>query len=128
MTPREQFKADILKHCLDKGMTIPEIYAFAKNASVASEGVEMVARILQQLAVPATVGAGAAAIGGPMLAGGAAGYGLAKMLEDDTDVDRIKADETISEFDRMTEQARRQSQMKNTKGVPTLNSALFAPR
>lgn len=126
MSPREAFKAGFLLSCADKGMTADEAHALVKKAfgpgagNVVGELIEAPGRIISSVG-PGLMGAGAlAAIGLPIAAGAGVGWGAAKLTDDDSNVDEAKTDELLAEYQRLTDQARRQIAMKQLRGQPTV--------
>lgn len=65
-------------------------------------------------------GAALAAVGAPVAAGGLAGYAGAKLQEDPVTVEEAKAKETVSEYRRLADEARRNTRLKQILGGEAL--------
>ncbi len=137
MTEKEAFKFAFLLECVSKGMTQSEIHNRIKQAkaelagtaiekeaampwalgaagNLVGKGVSGVTNILKYI-LPQAVNVGlAGAIGLPILGGGALGYTAAKLTGGGgaNAVEDAKKDETISEYDRLSEEAKRRSKIK----------------
>lgn len=128
MNSRQAFKVAFLADCARRGLDLQATHACVKEAlakaltkkaeipifsgisRVLSEFPEGLARMGASLAPQALSTAATTAALAPLIGGGLGGYLLARSQDDDTDVDEAKADELISEYHRLSEQARRNRQ------------------
>jgi hypothetical protein len=114
LTEKELFKVGFLRKCADAGLTAEETAEVVKQAlhtvktadltklieAPYQAGLDIVSNTGKSLG---NLGLGAALFG-PALLGGAAGYGLSRLTDvDDTDVSAIKQQELIDEYRRQTE-------------------------
>lgn len=133
LTKREAFKAAFLLRCADDGLTMSETHAKVKEAKARLQDLEKQAAngpwpwlvgnipglgalsgatsgIVKDLTGKAVSGGVAAAIGLPLLAGGAAGYGLAQLHGiNDKDPEEIKMKEKRDAWRRAALRARMQT-------------------
>jgi hypothetical protein len=120
VTEREAFKLGFLYRCAEEGLTAAEAADRAGLLVKAAQGLGLPARLGGAAAElpgralsafgPTLAGAALlAAIGLPVLAGGAGGHFLARAIDDDTTVDEARADELVAEYRRLTDAARRQA-------------------
>lgn len=129
MSPQEAFKIGFLLSCADRGLTPEATHALVKEGlakqalglgNVVGEMIEAPGRVLSAIG-PTAINAGLlAGIGIPIAAGAGTGWAAAKLTDDDSNVDEAKTDEILAEYQRLTDQARRQTAMKQLTGQPTL--------
>lgn len=104
---REAFKVGFLSRCVEEGLSPEQMHQRVKLALDKLAGLTDLPGKALDLAKP-VLGAAAnigipALLAAPPIAGGLAGFGLAKMTDiDDTDVNEIKRRELISELQRQT--------------------------
>ncbi len=120
MTPREAFKVGFLAYCAERGLGADEVGALVKRASIFGEVVRAPLRLASSVAPTALNAALIGAIGLPIVAGAGTGWAAAKLTDDDSDVDAARSDEILAEYQRLTDQARRQSALKALQGQSTL--------
>lgn len=127
MTEREAFQAGFLLKCAEDGLSAEETRARIKAAFnwayPLGEMIEAPGRVLSAVGPPALYGTAALGIGGPIALGIGGGYAAAKLTDDDSDVGAAKQEETIAEYQRLADQARRQAAIKALRGRPTLAHA-----
>ncbi len=125
MSPQEAFKVGFLLSCADRGLSAEATHALVKRAvagigNVVGEMIEAPGRFVSAVG-PTVLNAGLlAAVGLPIAAGAGTGWAAAKLTDDDSNVDEAKTDEILAEYQRLTDQARRQAAMKQLTGQPTL--------
>jgi len=113
LTPVEAFKVGFMARCADDGLDMLAIRARVKSAMEKTAIVGKVidaAKDLGKGVIDAAAGWGIPlALAAPPIAGGLAGYGLARATDiDDTDVAEIKDREVIDEYRRNRDQLMRQ--------------------
>jgi len=117
LTDLETFKAGFLTRCVEEGISTDEALSRVKSASDRLDAMEKqadipgygivkdilkgVAGVATPVVSKATELLSAAGIFGPPALGGLAGYGVSKMTDvDEEDVDDIKKQELIDEYQR----------------------------
>lgn len=132
MTPRQLYKLAFLRDCASRGLDLDQMRATVEEAiaqeeaaigalikranifsNVAGEIVEMAGRLGTAALPIATAGL----IATPIVAGGVTGHLAAKVQDDDSDVEQAKADELISEYRRLSEQARRTAAKRQLRPI-----------
>jgi hypothetical protein len=109
MSPRQAFKFGFLLRCIEDGCTPEDI-----REKVASLATRTKTASFWGSLKTLGLGAGALALAAPPIAGGLAGYGLAKATDiDDTDVEEAKNQELIQELQRQTDRAIRMRQARD---------------
>jgi hypothetical protein len=125
MSPQESFKFGFLLGCTEMGLDTQQSHTLVKQAlggigNVLGEMIEAPGRIISSIG-PHVMNAGLLLGAGlPIAAGGAGGWALAKATEDDSNVDEAKADEVLAEYQRLTDQAKRQVALKRFRGQATV--------
>lgn len=121
MSPQEAFKIGFLLGCADQGLDTETTHGLVKRASrVLGEMIEAPGRIAASV-MPAVLNAGLlASVGIPIAGGAGIGWAAAKLTDDDSNVDETKSDEILAEYQRLTDQARRQAAMKKLRGQSTM--------
>lgn len=125
MSPQEAFKVGFLLGCADRGLDAAQTHALVKQAvgglgNVIGELIEAPGRVISSVG-PHVLNAGLlAGVGLPIAAGAGTGWAAAKLTDDDTNLDEAKADELLAEYQRLTDQAKRQAAVKQLRGRPTL--------
>lgn len=131
MNSRQSFKVAFLATCARDGLSLSEsqqrvrqaltqqqarLEELQKQASIGGflaeipEGLARMGSSAISAIVPPALSMGTtAAILAPLAVGGGAGWLAARAQDDDSDIDEAKADELISEYSRLAEQARRGS-------------------
>lgn len=134
MTEHEAFQLGFLTRCAEEGLTAAQAAARARDvwqhaqqfpkaaAGDAAGGLTgyltapltAVKSVTDAIAgvAPLAHTVGAIGVGLPILAGGAGGYALARLTDDDTDIDQARSDETVAEYRRLTDHLRRQQQLR----------------
>jgi len=129
LTDLETFKAGFLTRCVEEGISTDEALSRVKSASAQLDAMEKQAEIpgygvlkdilkgVAGLATPvvqkATDIGSSAALFGPPILGGLAGYGVSKMTDvDEEDVDDIKKQELIDEYRRQAEKLRQSKALR----------------
>lgn len=106
MNAKEAWIAGALLEGSRRGLNVSETIGLLKQAVF---GLETTGNVLGSLVKPA-LGLGlAAGVGIPVAAGALGGYGLAKFTDDDSAVDAAKAQELMAEYQRLRDQALRNS-------------------
>jgi len=141
MGPRDAFKVAFLDACAERGLSIAETHALVKQALArpglvkqsallgmetgAQPGVEKsaiapaIATALAMLSgagpyvIPAAVAAG---VGAPVAAGLFGGHVAAKAQEDDTKLERAKADELVMAFRQLAAETKRRTAASRMAG------------
>lgn len=124
MSPQEAFKFGFYARCAEEGLTSEQTLARIKTASlgtIAGELIEGPFRLMSHMGPAAAQAALVAGIGLPIAGGLAMGYAGAKATDDDSNIEEAKADEILSEYQRLTDHARRQALVKQMRGQSTLS-------
>jgi len=120
----ESFKAGFLTRCVEEDTSTEEALSRIKTASDQLDALEKQAGIIDSLsklvggvvspAVEKIINYGsAAAIFGPPILGGAAGYGVSRLTDvDEEDVDDIKKQELIDEYKRQADKLRQSKALR----------------
>lgn len=116
MTPREAFKVGFLLRCVEEGLSTEDAQLRVKRASWLGDAANAGSRVVSGLAGPVAL----AAVGLPIVAGVAGGHLAAKAVDDKSDVTEAKTNEILAEYQRLTDQAKRQTALKRLRGLPTL--------
>lgn len=116
LTPQEAFRCGFLLRCADEGLGAAEIEArvklageFAGQVKQAENPLTAIGKWLLNMGV---VGMAAA----PMAAGGAAGYGLAKLTEDKTTPEEVQRRELIAAYQQQADRLRRTARARQYRG------------
>jgi len=121
MSPQEGFKIGFLLACADRGLDAEEAHGLVKRAFAGLDSVlDLPGRALSALGPTAAQTAILAGVGLPIAAGAGTGWAAAKLTDDDSNVEEAKTDEVLAEYQRLTDQARRQAAVKQLKSQPTL--------
>ncbi len=122
LTPQESFRLGFLLRCAEEGCTPAEIKERVKLAvapALLGGGLSTLRSLLSptwnSLKTMGTFPLHATALGiaGAAAAGGAGGYGLAKLQNSDVDPDEAKRQELISAFKLQADLARRRAQQRS---------------
>lgn len=116
LTPQESFKVGFLARCAHEGLTPDQMLDRVKRAGDMLEkrslfdslvhGAGGVAKGLAGYGIPMALAA-------PPILGGLGGYALAKATDvDDTDVDAIKNQELVDEYQRQSQRIKRQNDVR----------------
>ncbi len=117
MTPKEAFKAGFLIRCAEEGLSDEATHERIKTALFDVGSIMRgIGSIGSAIAGPALL----TGVGLPIVAGVTGGHLAAKAVDDDSDVNEAKTDEILAEYRRLADQARRQTAMKQMRGLPTL--------
>jgi hypothetical protein len=142
MTTREAFKFGFLLRCAQEGLTLDQTEQrindiLEKKAAwvgpalanlggrIFSTGGTIASSVLPFLLQSGLV----LGIGGPALAGMGGGYLAAKLRSGNvSEIEEAKTNEILAEYQRLTDQARRQSESKRIAGKPSLAYSIAPPK
>jgi hypothetical protein len=118
LTPKEAFKVGFMARCIEDGLDAAAMCRAAKTAAEKSAILSATigaAKDLGKGVMDVASGWGVPLLlAAPPIAGGLAGYGLARATDvDDTDVSEIKDREVIDEYRRQTKQLSRQRAIRD---------------
>ena len=128
LSAREAFKVGFLSRCVEEGLSLEEAQqrvkmALDKQAGLADIGkaaiglpgaaIGAASNVVSSVAKPLLSYGIPFALAAPPIAGGLAGYSLAKITDtDDQDPDEIKKQELVDEYRRQTARLNRERQMR----------------
>jgi hypothetical protein len=137
LTDEQAFKVGFLKKCAEDGLTIDETKQRVKLAihvlqkakeKQAIFGLETAQELAGKGLGLATTTAPLLLLGGPMAAGGLAGYAAAKGLHGNKDVvEEAKGDEIVGEYERLADEARRRARLKQLQALTGRRVVALSP-